>query len=181
MGAISEKDRLGFLTRRADFIIQEAKAGIKRDQAVTYALRVMSNVLTVDGDYGSAAIKRRQTNVSQGVINQIKTKSWKDKWYEETINEHQLPFEVIWEAICENSEDWTSERLIELLREHPMVTVTKAEDANLRSIDRDLRKSGEPFTSLREYADTRYERAGIIRTQLRSPVEREFAVFIKAK
>ena len=54
------------IERRIRFLLDAAKHEIKKDQVVTYAMRVLSNHATIGKDAGSAEIKKQNKTISEG-------------------------------------------------------------------------------------------------------------------
>ena len=54
------------IQRRIRFLLDAAKHEIKKDQVVTYAMRVLSNHATIGKDAGSAEIKKQNKTISEG-------------------------------------------------------------------------------------------------------------------
>jgi hypothetical protein len=61
-----------YILRRADFVLREAKLkDARRDQAITYALRVISNYVTIGGDGGSSKIKLLNPRISKSAHKEL--------------------------------------------------------------------------------------------------------------
>ena len=57
------------IERRIRFLLDAAKHEIKKDQVVTYAMRVLSNHATIGKDAGNAEIKKQNKTISEGAKN----------------------------------------------------------------------------------------------------------------
>ena len=120
-----------YITRRAEFLLAEARSpDPARDQTVIYALRVISNFTTVGRDFQSAAIKWRNPRLSARAW-ALYYETSDDEWQRSTINEHPQPLSQVWEWIRENANSIDARQIIERIAEHPMITITKEEDAEL--------------------------------------------------
>lgn len=145
-----------FALRRIRFLIGEAKAKASRDQAITYTMRVLSNIATIGFDAGSTQIKLRNRKVSraaaQFLCECLDGKSWADA----TINEHPVPLKETWSWLCANSFTITEREVWHHFLQNKMVTVLREEDRSLTSLG--LRSSSQN--------GSRYDLAGIDVTQL---------------
>jgi hypothetical protein len=88
--------------RRAQFVCSEVFfPDRKRDQTVTYALRVISNFVAVGRDASSSQVKKLNPRVSKQAFNRLKELLSDDKdaafsqWCKETISDHPEPLEQI--------------------------------------------------------------------------------------
>lgn len=76
------------LYRRVSFLINEARHGEKRDQVITFTMRVLSNHATIGKDAGSSKINDENHTVSSGAFELLQTVSSLRDWHTKTINEH---------------------------------------------------------------------------------------------
>ena len=78
------------LERRIKFLIDAARFEGKKDQVVTYAMRVLSNHAAIGKDANSAQIKKINRRVSKGAYSLLMSSSI-DVYCKETINGHPRP------------------------------------------------------------------------------------------
>lgn len=121
------------MSRRAEFLLNEARHTHKRDQCTTYALRVLSNYATIGRDAPASTIKRFNRLMSCGAYDLLYELADLKEWVSMTINEHGVPLKTTWDWICDNSESLTVSDIIKEFSRHPMVTITQEEDQRLRS------------------------------------------------
>lgn len=139
-----------WVVRRMEFLLSEARsADVRRDQTVTYAMRVISNYFSVGRDAGSAVIKRESRRFSRKAL-ELKSLANAD-WTSETINDHPDPLNEVWRWLVANAETLSVEDIAARFRAHPMVVITKDEDNALTRSG--YRGNGRPAE--------RYARAGI--------------------
>lgn len=124
------------LLRRADFILEEARSpdGV-RDQAISMAMRVISNHVTVGRDGSSYSVKKSNklmSNEAKLLRQRIPLK----EWHKGTTNEHPDELKLVWESIRENAEKWTALDVCNRLSKYPFVTITNEENKKLRKIPR---------------------------------------------
>ena len=124
-----------FLRRRADFILREARCGAKRDQVVTFAMRVLSNFASIRRDGQSGDIKRHNKRVSKAAALELHSASSFRDWSRSTINEHEMPLKETWDWICSDCRALRAEHLWSHFLEWPMCTVMRDEDQKLNSRD----------------------------------------------
>ena len=98
------------IKRRIEFLIEAAKYEVKKDQVVTYAMRVLSNHATIGRDAGSAEIKKHNKTVSQGAQNLLHSVDL-TTFCKQTINEHPKPILATWEWLRENAEHLSVEEV----------------------------------------------------------------------
>lgn len=134
---------LDICMRRAEFLLLEARSlSPEYDHAVVYALRVISNWISVGGNFSSRDIRWRNKRVSKKAWDLYHASSTDSEWLAGTINEHPEPLSAVWAWICENCAELRPEQIIDRLAENPIVTVTKEED---RAIGRSgMRACGLP-------------------------------------
>lgn len=122
-----------FLKRRLAFVIDAAKNEEKKDQTVTFAMRVLSNFATIGKDAQSSTIKGLNKNISTKAKNILYSDNMNlKKFCELTINEHPKPLKEIWNMTKENSHKISIERLWLEFIDNKMITITKDEDSYLR-------------------------------------------------
>lgn len=150
-----------YIRRRVEFLLAEAKLNAKRDQAITFVMRVLSNHVTVGKDASSSGIKRLNPRVSRKACKELERVSTFKEWTSNTINEHPIPLKATWFWLNENSETLSAEGVWEHFEQNPMFTILRAEDAELNS--NGLRASGDK---------SRYFKVGIEKIILDvSPIE----------
>jgi hypothetical protein len=125
MKDLSEQDIL----RRIDFLLNEARCGmIKKDQTITYAMRVISNYCTIGKDAQSAQIRGLNRKMSQQAYALIKKSSSFEEWAKATTNEHQDPLEDVWQWILAEHKNLSPKTIFERFEKYPMVTITHEEN-----------------------------------------------------
>ncbi|WP_420857869.1 hypothetical protein [Marivivens marinus] len=117
--------------RRAAFLLGEALQEAKRDQAITYVMRVLSNYAAIGKDAGSGQIKNENLRVSQGALELLGTVESVRAWQRGTINEHPLPLKASWAFILAEAERLTVNDVWEHFAQNPMTTITVEEDSRL--------------------------------------------------
>jgi hypothetical protein len=134
------------IDRRIEFLIREAQLGAIRDQAITYAFRVITNYLAVGSDARSRALSRECPNRSEEAykLSQKDPEGWLDK----VTNEHQYPIKCAWEWMKKEGDKLNVRRVKSHLNKWPVVVVTKEENESLRHV-----RANKP--------DQRYRDAGI--------------------
>lgn len=139
-----------FVVRRIVFLLGEARSGDpRRDQTVTYAMRVISNYFSIGRDAGSAAIKRESRRFSRRAV-ELRSRAHLD-WTSDTINDHPDPLNEVWLWIVANAATLSVGQIAARFKAHPMVVITKDEDNALTR--HGYRGTGQPAE--------RYARAGI--------------------
>jgi hypothetical protein len=124
----------GLIYRRADFLITEARSGVKKpDEAVTKVLRSLSNYLTVGSDGSSDKVKKLNPNMSQAA-KELRDRLSPVEWHKQTTNEHQLELKIVWKYIVHNALTLTPKDLCAYMRRYPYVTITKDENDVLRKV-----------------------------------------------
>jgi hypothetical protein len=150
-----------YIRRRVEFLLAEAKLNAKRDQAITFVMRVLSNHATVGKDASSSAIKRLNPRVSKEACKELERVNTFKEWTTNTINEHPMPLKATWFWLNEKSETLSTEDVWGHFVQNPMFTILRAEDADLNS--NGLRASGDK---------SRYSKVGIEKVILDvSPIE----------
>lgn len=139
------------LLRRSAYLIDEAKVTPKRDQSITFTMRVLSNYVSVGKDTGSSGVKLNNLMISERAFEDIFVSN-KPNWLRNTINEHPEPLKQTWEWIVAECNNLRPEDVVDRFIKNPMATITKDEDAELSK--RGYRSSGEQIE--------RYAAAGII-------------------
>ena len=136
------------LMRRLKFLMEEARYNAKRDQVITYAMRVISNYATIGKDASSTKVKSQNKNVSEASYKLLLELNSFEEWTKQTINEHQIPLKILWEEIQSSNLD--EKEIWNLFLNAPMITITKEEDDKLTKLG--LRSSPDR---------NRYEKVGI--------------------
>ena len=143
------------LERRIKFLIDAARFEGKKDQVVTYAMRVLSNHAAIGKDANSAQIKKINRRVSKGAYSLLMSSSI-DVYCKETINEHPRPLEQTWQWLKENATELSVLDVWDEFVNNPMITITKIEDRMI--IDSGQRSKGD--------LNSRYKELGIEIMQL---------------
>ena len=136
------------ILRRINFLIDTAKNETKRDQVITFAMRVLSNHATIGKDASSSTVKQLNRKVSKEAKN-ILINQGLEEFTKLTINEHSKPLKETWEWLMKNAANLTAEDVWEEFCNHPMTTITKTEDNNIKR--KGLNSSGnfqERYTDL---------------------------------
>ena len=119
------------IDRRIDFLIREATSEDPvRDQAITYAFRVITNYLAVGSDARSRALSRECPYRSKKAyeLSQKDPEGWLDK----VTNEHQYPIKCAWAWMIKARDNLNVQRVKNHLKKWPVVVVTKEENESLR-------------------------------------------------
>lgn len=121
------------IKRRLEFVVAEiSSATPKYDQAITFTLRSLSNYASVGFDGNSFQIKRQNDRISDAAKD-LRVQLNDDRlWASNTINEHPLPLKDLWKKWSGDVKNLTIHKIWADLVDHPMITVTKAEDSKLR-------------------------------------------------
>lgn len=146
-------DVQNIIKRRLAFIHSElGSENPKYDQTISIALRALSNFATIGIDGGSFVVKQKNLRISESAKNLRAELNDDKKWASLTINEHPTPLKDLWASWKIEKSTLTIYKIWSDLVDHPMITITKTEDARLREQE----KSG--------YIDSqdRYQKAGII-------------------
>lgn len=128
---MSEETRI-IVFRRIDFLLREAKSkNPVKDQAITYAMRVISHYCSIGRDALSATAKKLNPRMSEKAykVSKQKPKEWTKGIY--TVHEHQEPLKEVWNWILANREGLSPEAVLEKFHQWPMVIVTRDEDSKL--------------------------------------------------
>lgn len=120
------------IKRRVEFLLMTSKHEDKKDQVVTYAMRVLSNYATIGKDASSAEIKKRNVYVSREA-SYLLGHGHIALYYKSTINEHPKPLNVMWEWLKEKNYILKVEDVWQEFLENPMVTITRQEDMLIKS------------------------------------------------
>ena len=144
-----------FIKRRLCFLLECSLNESKRDQAVTFTMRVLSNYASVGRDAGSRKIKTLNPRMSVRAQKLLSTKGL-NYFCENTVNEHPQPLNEMWLWLINSAKPLTPMEVWENFKKHKMVTITKAEDKLLSTMG--MRSRGE--------GAERYVAAGIIITEL---------------
>lgn len=139
-----------FVKRRLCFLLECSLHESKRDQAVTFTMRVLSNYASVGRDGGSRKIKSINPRMSKRAQKLLFTEGL-NYFCDNTVNEHPLPLNEMWLRLVNSSRALTPMDLWENFKQHKMVTITKDEDRLLTELG--VRSQGE--------AKQRYSVAGI--------------------
>lgn len=119
------------LKRRIEFLLNEARCGARRDQVITYIMRVLTNYASVREDASSSRVKERNQNVSEKAFNELLAAPTFDAWIKMTINEHQKPLKLTWQWLLENAATLRPNDVWDVFVKNPYVTVLKSEDLEL--------------------------------------------------
>ena len=126
------------IRRRCEFLLLVASdPNEKRDQAVVYTMRVLSNHATIGKDALSEPIKRLNRKMSLKAFERLTTTYW-HIFKSTTTNEHPKPLKQIWLWLVANAKTLTAERVWQEFVEHQMITVTKEEDRAMPKSDGDF-------------------------------------------
>ena len=118
--------------RRIEFVIQEARRGMRlKDHVIGRAIRAASNYYCIGRDGSSYRVKRMCKLV---MARRTPGPQWRSQTLELRNNHSWQPIQSVWQYIIENKESITPEEVVELLKKHPFVIVTKEEDARLRGV-----------------------------------------------
>lgn len=146
------------LERRIRFLIDAAKHEERRDQAITYVMRVLSNHAAIGKDGGSAEVKKMNRRVSKEAKKLLEQNDL-NFYCRETINEHPKPLRVMWEWLKSNADHLSIQDVWSEFTSFPMVTITKIENERIR--ERGLQASGD--------IKSRYSDLGIQPIELTKP------------
>ena len=73
------------IKRRAEFLLNEARFNAKRDQVITFTMRVLSNHATVGFDGSSFAIKQKNPRISHQALSRLNEVEVFTDWSKDTI------------------------------------------------------------------------------------------------
>ncbi|WP_372574975.1 hypothetical protein [Ruegeria jejuensis] len=146
------------LYRRAAFLLNEAQHKARRDQVITFTMRVLSNYATVGKDGGSSKMKDENVRLSSGAYDLMGKVSSIGDWHKLTVNEHPRPLKDIWSWILAEADEISPFDVWNCFVDHPMITLTKTEDSLLS-------KSGLRATA----APDRYSSLGIETIEVDEP------------
>jgi len=119
------------LKRRILFLLDAAKNEDKRDQAVTYTMRVLSNHAAVGKDAGSSEIKKLNRRITMNA-KQLLLETDINNFCKNTINEHPKPMQQTWNWLRENAHSLSCLDVWSEFKDNQMITVTKTEDQMIR-------------------------------------------------
>jgi len=121
------------IDRRIDFLIREAQSRDSiRDQAITYAFRVITNYLVAKGDVRSRTlcwVCPFRSKKAHDLCLRLKDRK---RWLDEVTNEHQYPIKRAWKWMKEEKDSLTIQGVKEHLRRWPVVVVTREENKLLK-------------------------------------------------
>ena len=120
------------IKRRIRFLLDAAKNELKKDQEVTYAMRVLSNHATIGKNAGSAEIKKQNKKVSKKA-SQLLYSADLATYCQNTINEHPKPILLTWDWLKEHAYTLSIEEVWNEFSNNTMVTVTKDEDNYIKT------------------------------------------------
>ena len=129
-----------FIKRRLWFLLECSLNESKRDQAVTFTMRVLSNYASVGRDAGSRKIKTLNPRMSARAQKLLYGKGL-NYFCENTVNEHPQPLNEMWLWLTNSANSLTPVEVWENFKKHKMVTITKAEDKLLSTMG--MRSWGE--------------------------------------
>ena len=123
-----------WVMRRAEFVCAEARLKDREhDQTILYALRVLSNWVTVGIDGNSREVKRRNRRVSGNALRELQEllqihspKETFKIWHKNTTNEHRDPLQQVWQWLC--NETPTANVLLDRLASDKFITITNEEN-----------------------------------------------------
>lgn len=138
------------IKRRAEFLLNEARFNAKRDQVITFTMRVLSNHATVGFDGSSFAIKQKNPRISHQALSRLNEVEVFTDWSKDTINEHPIPLKSCWEWLLLEAKSLKVEDIWDHFSKYPMTTILKEEDKKLSA--HGLRSSG---------GNSRYSAVGI--------------------
>lgn len=121
----------GIVERRIKFLLEAARYEVIKDQAISFALRVVSNHATIGRDATSAVIKRLNTKVSSNALSLL-LETGLDNFCRHTINEHPKPIVMTWNWLKENAEWLDVASVWQHFLDNKMITVTRKEDEKIR-------------------------------------------------
>jgi hypothetical protein len=121
------------IDRRIEFLIREANSEDRiRDQAITYAFRVITNYLSVGYDARSRALSEKCCYRSKKAHALYQKLDDPKRWLDEVTNEHQCPIKRAWEWMIERGDKLEVKAVRDYLRKWPVVVVTKEENKSLK-------------------------------------------------
>jgi hypothetical protein len=96
------------IDRRIDFLIREAQSRDSiRDQAITYAFRVITNYLVAEDDVRSRTLSWVCPFRSKKAHDLCLRLNDRKRWLDEVTNEHQYPIKRAWEWMKEEKDNLT--------------------------------------------------------------------------
>lgn len=123
-----------YIQRRINFLLDCANARDKRDQSITYTMRVLSNIATIGKDAGSSYIKKNNKYLSVGALSRFIEMNYDfSSWNKCVINEHRVPLSALWELLLDKKIS-TPDQVWDWFLINKMVTILKEEDNILKSL-----------------------------------------------
>ena len=120
------------INRRIKFLLEAAKYEPKKDQAITFIMRVLSNHATVGKDASSEEVKKLNRLVSKKAKELLFSTNIKT-YVKNTINEHQKPLNETWNWIKSNVDKLEVKDVWQEFKDFQMVTITKEEDLKIKA------------------------------------------------
>ncbi len=121
------------IDRRIDFLIREANSEDPiRDQAITYAFRVITNYFSVKCDARSRKLSLNCPYRSKKAHNLFLLLNDEEGWLDEVTNEHQYPIKRAWGWMIKERNKLSVQRVKGHLKKWPIVVVTKDENKLLK-------------------------------------------------
>ena len=121
------------IDRRIDFLIREANSEDPiRDQAITYAFRVITNYFSVKCDARSRKLSLNCPYRSKKAHNLFLLLNDEEGWLDKVTNEHQYPLKRAWGWMIKERGKLTVQLVKDHLNKWPVVVVTKDENKLLR-------------------------------------------------
>lgn len=134
-----------FVKRRLCFLLECSLYESKRDQAVTFTMRVLSNYASVGRDVGSHKMKTLNPRMSVRAQKLLCTEGL-NYFCDNTVNEHPQPLNEMWLWLTNSAKPLTPVDIWENFNAHKLVTITKAEDKLLTTMGlRSRRKATERY------------------------------------
>jgi hypothetical protein len=100
------------IDRRIDFLIREANSKDPiRDQAITYAFRVITNYLSVGYDARSRILSWECPCRSKKAHDLFRRLNDREGWLDKVTNEHQYPIKRAWEWMNKERDKLTVQRV----------------------------------------------------------------------
>jgi hypothetical protein len=94
-------------------------------------MRALSDAATVGYFADSARVKKYNTLMSEAAL-ELKSRVSYEQWHKLTTNEHPFPIKQIWLKWEGERDTLTIETMWNDIKDNPMVTILKSEDATLR-------------------------------------------------
>lgn len=127
-------NNLSFKERRLKYLQIELKSkDFQKDQVVNNLIRVLTNISTIGKNTTSCSLfKLMNKNISEAAYLLFNSGISSHEFHKLTINEHSMPIKELllkWIEIVKRGEQILVDDLWNDLTEHPVVTITKEEDA----------------------------------------------------